>query len=416
MEIKVGDLIFGETSDYHLSPSIDGLESPKIRTGDGLYAGRDYGFMSGHYYSYRTIVLKGFFIGNNCENTVQLSNTLFNYLRIRKTFPIVVNMQDEQYYIEGYVMDVKSDYTSNKIGEFQITIACPDPVLYLAENDKPIVKSITLTDGYSNKNLLDKTATPVLKANNKLTLTPLDTGVRVGWSGSAQTNVWGWNVYLICKASEVVGKNFTLSADVSVHNTSNTACMYIGVADINGNNRVSKANTSTISGDAHKSISWTVSGVNDSQYIIAVIHNGYTSTGTNNDGDYVDYENLTMTIGDEPSEYTDFGKVYATVYNDGAIMIYPKIISTGVIDGLEITNATLEKSFQTSTRSSETTDETIIDMDKRLITLNGNIRNADRTPASEWWGLEIEDNNIVLNMGDSNASAILEYKEGVMGI
>ena len=68
MQIKIGSTLFlGGNSKYQIQPSISGLDSPAIRVGDGLYAGRDGGFVSVHFYGHRTIVIKGFYIGDDCE-------------------------------------------------------------------------------------------------------------------------------------------------------------------------------------------------------------------------------------------------------------------------------------------------------------------------------------------------------------
>lgn len=123
----------GEGSPYKLSASIQGLASPAIRVGDGLYAGRDGGFVSGHFYGHRTIVLNGFYVGKDCADAAELRETLFGLLRIRYNLPIVIYTDNGNYYIEGVIKDVKADIDNVVAGEYQITILCPHPILYLLD-------------------------------------------------------------------------------------------------------------------------------------------------------------------------------------------------------------------------------------------------------------------------------------------
>ena len=134
MQIKIGNTLYlGGNSNYRLSSPVQGLESPAIRVGSGVYSGRDGGFVSGHYYGQRTLVLNGFFIGNNCEQAYSLRETLFNLLRIRYRQPIIITTQLGNYYTEGYVSDVKCNLENEKAGKYQITLICPDPFLYKLE-------------------------------------------------------------------------------------------------------------------------------------------------------------------------------------------------------------------------------------------------------------------------------------------
>ena len=138
MEIKIGESLFlGGDSDYKLSPPIQGLESPAFRVGDGLYSGRDGGFVSGHYYGHRTIVLKGFYIGRTCEDASAMRRVLFGLLRIRYKLPIIITTAEGEFYTEGFVSNVKSDLQHLNHGEYQITLLCPDPIIYKSENEKP---------------------------------------------------------------------------------------------------------------------------------------------------------------------------------------------------------------------------------------------------------------------------------------
>lgn len=130
MEIRLGDnLKFGGNSPYKLS-TIGGLGSADIRNGDGLYSGMDGGYMSTQYYGTRTITLKGFFISNICNADLLREGLLAN-LHIRYLYPVfITSFSGRFFYTEGYVTDVKCDIDNPKSGVFQISIVCPDPLIY----------------------------------------------------------------------------------------------------------------------------------------------------------------------------------------------------------------------------------------------------------------------------------------------
>ena len=130
MQIKIGSILYvGGDSPFRLAPPVQGLESPAIRVGDGLYAGRDGGFVSGHFYGHRTIVINGFYIGADCEEAADLRETLFGLLRIRYLHPIIITTELNNWYCEGVVSNVKADIENIVSGKFQITLLCPDPLL-----------------------------------------------------------------------------------------------------------------------------------------------------------------------------------------------------------------------------------------------------------------------------------------------
>lgn len=149
MQIKIGSILYiGGDSPFKLSPPVTGLESPAIRVGDGLYAGRDGGFVSGHFYGHRTIVVNGFYIGADCENASELRETLFGLLRIRYLHQIIITTETGDWFTEGVVSNVKADITSLVAGNFQITLLCPDPILYYIptpSNPNTIYTSKTMT-------------------------------------------------------------------------------------------------------------------------------------------------------------------------------------------------------------------------------------------------------------------------------
>ena len=262
MRIKIGTTLYlGGDSRYQLSPPIQGLASPAIRVGDGLYAGRDGGFVSGHYYGHRTLVFQGFYIGADCEEASELRETLFSLLRIRYLQPIVISTEMGDYYTEGVISDVKADLESLVAGKYQITLLCPDPILYQLEG------------------------------------------------GTSSANTW-----------------FT--------------------------------------------------------------------------------EQLT------PSSSTT-----NQIGNSGSVDDYPIITCTGVFDSLAITNETTQKTMELDIATTQSTDTLIINMPKRIITLNGDLVNSARTLESNWWALIPGLNEILFNPENPiSVTATLQHRRGRAGI
>ena len=132
MRFKIGnDIILGGDSAYKLVSPISGLSAPAIRTADGVYAGVDGGYVSSQLYGFRTITLSGFYKGESCQEADDLRLGLMNKLHIRQNYPIMIStFSGRNYYTEGFIADVKSDITMPTAGEFQITLICPDPIIY----------------------------------------------------------------------------------------------------------------------------------------------------------------------------------------------------------------------------------------------------------------------------------------------
>lgn len=132
MKIRIGnDIFLGGDKGYYLESPISGLTSPAIRTADGLRAGVDGGYVSSQLYGFRTITLSGFYIGKNCEEADQLRLDLMTKLHIRYLYPVLITtFSGRHYFTEAYITDVKSDITGPLAGEYQITLICPDPIIY----------------------------------------------------------------------------------------------------------------------------------------------------------------------------------------------------------------------------------------------------------------------------------------------
>lgn len=132
MKFRIGnDIQLGGNSKYQISPGIEGLTAPDIRNGDGLYAGVDGGYMSSQLYGFRTITIKGFYITDTCETSDSVRLNLMTKLHIRYLYPIfITTFSGKHYFTEGYITDIKADIEGPRAGEYQITILCPDPLIY----------------------------------------------------------------------------------------------------------------------------------------------------------------------------------------------------------------------------------------------------------------------------------------------
>lgn len=134
MIFRIGDKIKlggNEGTGYFLQSPVEGITSPNIRSADGMWAGRDGGYVSAQFYGFRTITLTGFYKGNSCEEADKLRLGLMTNLGIRKLFPVfITNFSGRHYYTEAYITDIKSDITSPLSGEWKMTLLCPDPIIY----------------------------------------------------------------------------------------------------------------------------------------------------------------------------------------------------------------------------------------------------------------------------------------------
>ncbi len=172
--------ILGESSSYKLKAPIQGLASSDIRTGSGLYAGRNLGFVSGQFLGYRTIVLNGFYIGQTCAEAISLRKGLFGTLQIGKSYELAFQGFDTVAWLtSGSLTDVKGDITSQKAGEFQLTFLCPDPILYKgAEAGSSHLTRTWVTQGVSG---FTASTPKTVSIPNDGTVA---TDIKLRWSGS----------------------------------------------------------------------------------------------------------------------------------------------------------------------------------------------------------------------------------------
>ncbi len=134
LTLRLNGLEFGGVSKYQLLAPLSGLDGAPIRMGQGVWTGRDGGYVSSQFLGNRVIVFKGFMIGASCEELDELREDLVAAMPIRQTLPLYINTHGGRNLVaETYLQDVKMDVLAGGLyAEFQITLLCPDPLLYEA--------------------------------------------------------------------------------------------------------------------------------------------------------------------------------------------------------------------------------------------------------------------------------------------
>lgn len=281
MLLKINGLELGGTAKYQIEAPVSGLDMPPVRMGQGVWSGRDGGYVSSQFYGVRTIVINGFYIAGTCEEGDELRQGLVAALPIRQSLPLYITTHGGRHLVVNtYVSDTKMDITEGGIfGKYQITLVAPDPVLYEAGD------GVDPDSGYIE--------VPVYK---------------------------------------LIGGGYITEYDMPVE--------------------------------------WTP---------------GTTPTFIVNDGD---------------------------VYN------YPQIKYVGVVTDPIITNVTENKFVRINVTTTDPTDELLIDMNKRTVTLNGGSVLSFRTLDSLWWGLRPGTNRIEYTSGSGGDInfATLRYRNGYQGV
>lgn len=280
MKFLLNGLAIGQDTPYHLEAPISGLEQSPVRLGYGDWSGRDGGYVSSQYYTARTIVLSGFYIGSTCEEADTLRYNLAQTLDIRQSLPLfITSFSGNHYFTQTYLKDFKMDIINPKHGKYQITLIAPDPYLYDAG------------DGVDPNS--------------------------------------GWNNLPIYK---LVGGGYVTEYDMPV----------------------------------------------------------------------------TWTPGTTPAIAT----------NTGDVTIYPQFKITGVVQNPRITNYNANKFVQINVTTTSPTDEIIIDMKQRTVTLNGGNILAYRTSDSVWWGLGQGNNTIEFtSSGPSDVNfGTLRWRAAYLGV
>ena len=131
MIISLNGLTMGVDKKIAIKPPVQGLETAPLRIGAGDWSGRDGGYVSSQFYSSRVIVINGFYIGESCEEADALRNQISDALKIRQSLPLfITTFSGDMYFVQSYLRDFKMDITGPKSGDFQITVICPDHLLY----------------------------------------------------------------------------------------------------------------------------------------------------------------------------------------------------------------------------------------------------------------------------------------------
>lgn len=105
------------------------------------------------------------------------------------------------------------------------------------------------------------------------------------------------------------------------------------------------------------------------------------------------------------------------VTNSGEDVYYPRIELHDQADNPVIINQTTGERFELDINMIGG-DEVVIDMFKRTVKLNGSSIIGNKTDDSTWWGLQVDDNSIVLDSvsGSDNVTADIFWRNGVRGI
>lgn len=125
---------------------IEGLETAPYRNGSGDWSGADGGYLSSQLLSARTITISGAYIDKKAgcdfseEDASPFNQIARLYIRSRlplrtKQYIRIFLDSGMTFYTEGYCVDIKMNYEYVGYGEYQITLYCPDPILYRGDTD-----------------------------------------------------------------------------------------------------------------------------------------------------------------------------------------------------------------------------------------------------------------------------------------
>ena len=126
----------------------------------------------------------------------------------------------------------------------------------------------------------------------------IDTGVRATVTNAG---TWRYAMLKVMPTQKLIGKNLTLSFS-AVASAMNTPRVAFGFSDSTGNGRIQPA----ISLEYTDAITITVTKEYASRYEFVAIWLYSNHTGTGNTGDYVDYKNLQVEIGEVATDYEPY--------------------------------------------------------------------------------------------------------------
>ena len=153
----------------------------------------------------------------------------------------------------------------------------------------------------SGKNLFNKSITPII-ASYGLTITELDTGVKISYTNSPSSNVAKYTTYKLIDLTNYVGKVVRIKCDFSKSNEILAPRYCIGLCDVNGINRTQES-VSITSGET---ISFTVPTLDGTSiYLCVWLYCTYNSPIEK--GDYVDFTDIIITMDNEDMTYEPYG-------------------------------------------------------------------------------------------------------------
>jgi hypothetical protein len=114
------------------------------------------------------------------------------------------------------------------------------------------------------------------------------------------------------------------------------------------------------------------------------------------------------------------GALPTTVFNGGNTMVYPVITFTGSAHEPVLYNNTLGKLFRMEDFTMGIGDTLVVDMNPkaRTVLLNGGSVFHKVSADSQFWGLDVGNNDLLLDTSDGNdtVSASVEWRSGYIGI
>jgi hypothetical protein len=159
-------------------------------------------------------------------------------------------------------------------------------------------QSKTVNFDLRGKNLFDNTKSEAYIS--KASLQTISNGIRAITTTSSNSATFA--VMIVGKVEDFLGDKITLSYSSAVSSSSNTARVYIGLCDANGNNRSAKTYISaTENGVGTYNIGNTIDSTRP--YLCLAF---YSTTTTTTVGDYVDYNNVQLEIGDAATTYQPY--------------------------------------------------------------------------------------------------------------
>lgn len=152
----------------------------------------------------------------------------------------------------------------------------------------------------TGKNLFNKNMAPIVIGGGTNTVTETPTGIRITVTTGGTYSFRGW---IVGKVSDYLNKTLTLSANVSKSAEGVSPNMYIGYSNSVGGTRKSVA---AVNGVGEKSCSTQITEVDADgrEYIIIALYG--TEGRDASVGDYSQYDEVQLEIGEEPTAYEPY--------------------------------------------------------------------------------------------------------------